>query len=65
MPGKYLVNNFDLPDIIFDLPEISAGKACIVYHGFKDLKTIFFSVLLHCLHISGYLGHLLYKRMYK
>ena len=29
---------------------------CIFYHGFKNLKAIFFSVLLHCLHISGYLG---------
>ena len=58
-----VVNDFDLPDIIFDLPEISyniyARKAVIVYHGFRDLKTIFFSVLLQSLHISGYLGHLL------
>ena len=48
--------SFYLPDIIFDLPEISYRKACIVYHGFKDLKTIFFSVLLHFifLHISGH-----------
>ena len=29
-------------------------KACIVYHWFKDLKTIFFSVMLHCLHIIRY-----------
>ena len=31
-----------------------AIKVCIAYHGFNDLKTIFFSVVLYCLHISGY-----------
>ena len=24
--------------------------ACIIYHGFNDLKTIFFLILLHVLH---------------
>ena len=61
MPGKY-INDFDLPDIFLTCPKkdiIYARKACIVHQGFKDLKTIFFSVKLHCLHSSGYLGLLL------
>ena len=33
----------------------------VFYHGFHDLKTIFFQVLLHCLHTSGYLGHFTIK----
>ena len=36
-------------------------KAYTVYHEFNDLKNIFFSVLLHCIHISGYFVHLLYQ----
>ena len=32
-----------------------------INNGFNELKTIFLSVLLHCLHICRYLRHLLYK----
>ena len=28
-----------------------ARKACIIYHVFNDLKTIFFLIVLHCLQV--------------
>ena len=37
--------------------------ACIIYHGFNDLKTIFFLILLHCLHISRYLRCIFYTKI--
>ena len=46
-------------DVYYSQVITYARKACIVYHEFEDLKTIFFSLLLHCLHKSGYFGHLL------
>ena len=53
-------NDFYLPDMICGLPEISyitySRMACSICYGFiNDLKTIFFFILLHCLHISMYL----------
>ena len=33
----------------------------IIYHGFNDLKSIFFLIVLH---ISRYLCHFLYKNMW-
>ena len=53
-----VVTDFYLSDIIFGLPAISYN---ICYHGLNDLKTIFFWIVLHCLHISRYLCHFLYK----
>ena len=37
--------------------------ACIIYHGFNDLKTIFFAILLLCLHISRYLRRIFYTKI--
>ena len=36
---------------------------CIIYYGFNALKTIFFPVLLHCLHTSRYLGRIFYTKI--
>ena len=46
--ARQVVNDFDLPDIIFDLSKISYNmclKVCIVYLGLKHLLAIFISVL--------------------
>ena len=40
------------------------ARKAYVYHGFRDLQTIFFSFLLHCLHISVYMGHSLSIKMF-
>ena len=37
--------------------------ACFIYNEFNDLHTIFFLILLHCLHISGYLCLFPYKNV--
>ena len=37
--------------------------ACIIYHGFNDLKTSFSSILLHCLHTSRYLRRIFYTKI--
>ena len=35
----------------------------MIFHGFHDLKTLFFPILLHCLHISRYLRHIFYTKI--
>ena len=54
-----VVNDFYLPDISLDLHEISymlERHVLFIMNLMINLTTIFYSVLLHCLHLSGYLG---------